>query len=122
MTTIRKINLKRKLASFTETWSPKVVGRVNDTDVKVVKLEGTFPWHLHEEEDELFLVVEGRLCLEFRDGEVWLEPGEFVIVPRGTEHRPVAPEEVHVVLVEPVGTLNTGNLRNERTVAEPEWI
>lgn len=122
MTEIRKVNLEAKLASFTETWSPRVVGRVNDTHVKVVKLEGEFPWHLHEEEDELFLVLEGRLLLQFRDGEVWLEPGEFVIVPRGTEHRPVAPEETHVVLVEPAGTLNTGNLRNERTVEEPEWI
>ncbi len=111
-----RINLAEKLAGFSEHWSPKVIGQVNDTDIKVVKLQGEFVWHHHEAEDELFLVVKGRLLMQFRDREEWVEEGELIIVPRGVEHRPVAPEEVHVMLVEPAGTLNTGNLRNERTV------
>lgn len=117
-----KINLEAKLATFTEHWSPKIVGQVNDVHVKVAKLKGEFAWHHHETEDELFLVVKGRLRLEFRDRHVWLDEGEFLVVPRGVEHRPVAEEEVHLVLIEPAGTLNTGNVRNERTVDEPEWI
>ncbi|HSJ27932.1 MAG TPA: cupin domain-containing protein [Acidimicrobiia bacterium] len=117
-----KINLAAKLATFTEHWSPKIVGQVNDVHVKVAKLKGEFAWHHHETEDELFLVVKGRLRLEFRDRHVWLDEGEFLVVPRGVEHRPVAEEEVHLVLIEPAGTLNTGNVRNARTVDEPEWI
>jgi len=117
-----RINLAAKLATFTEHWSPKIVGQVNDVHVKVAKLKGEFPWHHHETEDELFLVVKGRLRLEFRDRHVWLDEGEFLVVPHGVEHRPVAEEEVHLVLIEPAGTLNTGNVRNERTVDEPEWI
>jgi mannose-6-phosphate isomerase-like protein (cupin superfamily) len=116
------VNLARKFAAFTARWSPKVVGQVNDVLVKVAKLEGEFPWHVHEAEDELFLVVRGRLRLQFRDGERVVGEGEFLVVPRGVEHRPVADEEVHVVLIEPAGTVNTGNLRNERTVEDPEWI
>lgn len=120
---LRKVSLEEKLRSFSDLWSPKVVGRVNDVHVKLVKLQGEFPWHRHEDEDELFLVLEGRLRLEFRDREeMWLVPGEMAIVPRGTEHRPVAPEEVHLLLVEPVGTLNTGDVRDQRTVDHPEWI
>lgn len=119
---MRKVNLRDKLALFDERWSPRIVGQVNDVQVKVAKLEGTFPWHTHDEEDELFLVLEGRLTLELRDRAVVLEAGEFLVVPRGVEHRPVAEEEVHVVLIEPATTLNTGNVRNERTVAAPEWI
>ena len=95
---------------------------MNDTDVKVVRIRGEFVWHHHEAEDEMFLVVSGRLLMQFRDRDVWLGPGEFVVVPRGVEHRPVAPEEVEMMLVEPASTLNTGNLRNERTVAEIEAI
>lgn len=119
---MRKVNLRDKLALFDERWSPRIVGQVNDVQVKVAKLEGAFPWHTHDEEDELFLVLEGRLTLELRDRAVVLEAGEFLVVPRGVEHRPVAEEEVHVVLIEPATTLNTGNVRNERTVAAPEWI
>lgn len=111
-----KIDIAAKLDSFSDRWSPKVIGRVNDTEIKLAKLEGEFVWHHHEAEDELFLVVKGRLLMQFRDREEWVEEGELIIVPRGVEHRPVAPEEVHVLLVEPTGTLNTGNLRNERTV------
>lgn len=111
-----KIDVAAKFDSFSDQWSPKVIGRVNDTEVKLAKLQGEFVWHRHEAEDELFLVVKGRLLLQFRDREEWVEEGELIIVPRGVEHRPVAPEEAHVLFVEPAGTLNTGNVRNERTV------
>lgn len=117
-----KVNLREKLALFDDLWTPRIVGQVNDVLVKVAKLEGAFPWHTHEEEDELFLVLSGRLILEFRDRAVELEEGEFLVVPRGVEHRPVAAEEVHVVLIEPATTVNTGNIRNGHTVASPDWI
>jgi mannose-6-phosphate isomerase-like protein (cupin superfamily) len=111
-----KINIQAKLSQFDEHWSPRLVAQVNDTDVKLVKLEGEFVWHHHDHEDELFLVIKGRLLMQFEDREEWIEPGEFIVVPRGVEHRPVAPEEVHLMLIEPRGTLNTGNVVNERTV------
>jgi mannose-6-phosphate isomerase-like protein (cupin superfamily) len=113
---VTKINLAQRLAQIDEHWSPRRVGRVNDTDVKIVKLHGEFIWHDHEAEDEMFLVLRGRLLMQFRDREEWIEEGEMIIVPRGVEHRPVAPDEVEVMLVEPAGTVNTGNVRNERTV------
>lgn len=113
---LKKVVLTEKLAQFTESWSPKVVGEVNDTLVKLVKFENEFIWHHHEHEDELFLVLSGRLRMELRDGDVVLEPGEFVIVPHGVEHRPVAETKCSVLLLEPSTTLNTGNVRNERTV------
>lgn len=119
---MEKINLAEKLSRFSERWSPKVVARVNDSAVKLVKLQGEFVWHHHEAEDELFLVLAGRLLIQFRDREVWLDPGELIVVPRGVEHRPVAAEEVHVLLVEPSTTLNTGNVRDERTVEQPTEI
>lgn len=112
------VNLEQKLARFTETWSPRIVGRLNGQLVKVVKLSGEFVWHHHAEEDEMFLVVAGRLRIRFRDGDRTLGPGEFIIVPRGVEHMPVAEEECHVVLFEPESTLNTGEIENERTVRE----
>jgi len=114
------VNLQRKLDMFQEYWSPKIVGQVNDAHVKLVKLRGEFVWHHHPAEDELFLVLRGRLTIELRDRDLQLGPGEFVIIPRGVEHRPVAAEEVHVLLVEPAGTLNTGNLRDARTVEQPQ--
>jgi mannose-6-phosphate isomerase-like protein (cupin superfamily) len=117
-----KVNLSQKLALFSEHWQPKIVGELNGQQVKLVKIQGPFVWHHHENEDELFLVVKGRFRMEFRDRHVWLEEGEFIIVPRGVEHRPVADEEAHVLLFEPANTLNTGNLRNERTVPELESI
>ena len=117
-----KSALGRKFATFHEHWSPKVVGDVNDCAIKLVKLEGEFVWHHHEREDELFLVVKGRLRMELRDGVLELGPGELVIVPRGVEHRPVALEETHVLLVEPATTLNTGDVRNERTVERLDRI
>ncbi|PYO26647.1 MAG: cupin domain-containing protein [Gemmatimonadetes bacterium] len=119
---MRSVNLAEKFRQFNEHWSPKIVGELNDSYVKVVKVKGEFVWHHHDSEDELFLVVKGRLLLKFRDREVWVEEGEFVIVPRGVEHLPVAPEETHVVLLEPKSTLNTGNVRNERTVSELDRI
>ena len=118
---MQKVNLSEKLALFADFWSPKAVGSVNDFLVKLVKLEGEFIWHSHEVEDELFLVLEGRLRMQFRDREIPVEPGEFVIVPHGTEHRPVADDEVHVLLLEPKSTVNTGTAGGERT-REVEWI
>lgn len=119
---MRKINLEKKLASFSEHWSPRIVGELNGQHVKLAKLQGEFVWHHHADEDELFLVLQGRLALHFRDQVVDLEAGEFCIVPRGVEHKPVAAEECQVLLFEPVSTLNTGNLRNERTVESPSRL
>jgi mannose-6-phosphate isomerase-like protein (cupin superfamily) len=119
---VEKVNLAEKLACFSDHWSPKVVGELNGQHVKLVKFAGPFTWHHHETEDELFLVVKGRFRMEFRDRDVWLEEGELIVVPRGTEHRPVADEEVHVLLFEPATTLNTGNVTNERTVATLDRI
>jgi len=115
-----KVNLRAKFALFADHWRPKIVGELNGQQVKLVKFLGEFVWHKHDREDELFFVVAGRFRMEFRDRHVWLEEGEFLIVPRGVEHRPVAEEEAHVLLFEPATTLNTGNVRNERTVADLE--
>jgi mannose-6-phosphate isomerase-like protein (cupin superfamily) len=119
---MEKVNLEEKLALFSEHWSPRIVGELNGQQVKLVKFQGPFTWHHHENEDELFLVVKGRFRMELRDRFIDLEEGEFLIVPRGVEHRPVADEEVHVLLFEPASTLNTGNVENERTVKEPRRI
>jgi mannose-6-phosphate isomerase-like protein (cupin superfamily) len=116
---INVVNLADKFARFTDRWSPKIVGEVNDMHVKLAKLAGEFVWHQHDAEDELFLVVRGRLLMQLRDGNREIGPGELIIVPRGFEHCPKAlTEEVEIVLIEPKGTLNTGNVTNERTVAE----
>jgi mannose-6-phosphate isomerase-like protein (cupin superfamily) len=112
---IEKVNVAQKLKAIEDYWNPRVVGELNGQLVKLVKLKGAFVWHHHENEDEMFLVVKGRFRMEFRDEHVWLEEGEFTVVPRGVEHRPVAEEEAHVLLFEPESTLNTGNVRNERT-------
>ena len=119
---MNKVNLLEKLSLFSDHWSPKVVGELNGQHVKLVKFQGEFVWHKHDGEDELFLVVNGRFRMDFRDHQVWVEQGEFLIVPRGAEHRPVAEEEVHVLLFEPAATLNTGDLRNERTVDQLERL
>lgn len=116
------INLADKLGQFDEYWSPKIVGELNGQQVKLAKLKGAFMWHHHEQEDEFFLVLSGRLTIELRDGTVVLEAGECCIVPRGTEHRPVADEETHVLLFEPASTVNTGNLRNAFTKDELERL
>ncbi|WP_276483243.1 cupin domain-containing protein [Paraflavitalea pollutisoli] len=115
---MEKINLADKFASFTEHWNPKIAGELNGQHVKLVKFQGPFTWHHHEHEDELFLVVKGSFIMEFRDKNVVLNEGEFIIVPRGVEHRPNAPEEVEVLLFEPAGTLNTGNVDNAFTQKE----
>src|SRR5215204_5260809 len=119
---VEKVNVRDKLALFDDHWSPKVVGELNGQHVKLVKLQGEFVWHKHEHEDELFLIVKGRFRMEFRDRHVWLEEGEFLIVPPGVEHRPVADEEAHVLLFEPASTLNTGNVRDERTLDRLERL
>ena len=113
-----KTNLNEKFSQFSDHWSPKIVGELNGQQVKLVKLLGEFVWHHHDHEDELFLVVKGRFRMDYRDHAVWVEEGEFLIVPRGVEHRPVAETEAHVLLFEPASTLNTGNVQNERTVRE----
>lgn len=117
-----KVNLSEKFSRFSEHWSPKIVGELNDSYVKLVKVKGEFIWHHHENEDELFMVVKGRLQICLRDRDVWISPGEFFIVPKGVEHMPIAEEETHILLLEPKSTLNTGNVRNERTVPELQRI
>jgi mannose-6-phosphate isomerase-like protein (cupin superfamily) len=112
---MNKVNLLEKFGLFQEHWSPKIVGELNGQQVKLVKLQGEFVWHQHEAEDELFLVVKGNFDMEFRDKTVALHEGEFLVVPRGVEHKPVAKEEVWVMLFEPATTLNTGNVVNEKT-------
>jgi mannose-6-phosphate isomerase-like protein (cupin superfamily) len=119
---MEKVNIQQKLSQFHDHWNPKIVGELNGQQVKLVKFQGEFVWHHHESEDELFLVVKGRFRMDFRDRQVWLEEGELLIVPRGIEHRPVAPEEVHVLLFEPASTLNTGNVTDKLTVREPDRI
>lgn len=119
---VTKVNLAEKLSLFADHWSPKIVGEVNDCHVKLVKLKGEFVWHRHEKEDELFLVIEGRMRIRFRDAEVALSKNEFLIVPRGVEHMPVAEEEASVLLFEPKATVNTGDIVNERTVARLEIL
>jgi mannose-6-phosphate isomerase-like protein (cupin superfamily) len=117
-----KVNLAQKFSLFQEYWSPKIAGEINDSHVKLVKLKGEFVWHHHDTEDELFLVVKGRLLIKLRDRDIFLEEGEFIIIPRGVEHLPIAEEEAHVLLLEPKTTLNTGSIRNERTVSDLERI
>lgn len=119
---MQTINLKDKFSLFADHWRPRILGEVNDCHVKAVKLKGEFVWHHHDNEDELFLVTKGTLRMKFRDREAVVREGEFVIVPRGVEHLPCADEEVHLVLIEPKSTLNTGNVTNERTVAQLEHI
>jgi mannose-6-phosphate isomerase-like protein (cupin superfamily) len=119
---VEKVNVAQKLSLFGEQWSPKIVGELNGQHVKLVKFSGEFVWHHHDDEDEMFLVVNGRFRMEFRDREVWIEEGEFIVVPRGIEHRPVAEEEASVMLFEPASTLNTGNVTGEMTVAELDRI
>jgi mannose-6-phosphate isomerase-like protein (cupin superfamily) len=116
------INLKDKFSHFSDYWNPRVIGELNDCHIKAVKLKGEFVWHHHDNEDELFLVARGTLRMKFRDRETLVREGEFIIVPRGTEHCPAADEEVHLILMEPKSTLNTGNITNERTVAQLEHI
>jgi len=119
---LKKVNLAEKFALFEEYWSPRIVGEINDCHVKLAKLKGEFVWHRHDAEDELFLVTRGKFVMRLRDGEITVNSGEFVIVPRGVEHCPVAEEEAHVLLLEPKTTLNTGNVEDQQTVREPKRI
>ena len=119
---MEKVNLEHKFSLFEEPWQPRIVGELNGQHVKLVKLLGEFVWHQHEQEDELFLVVAGQLTIQFRDREVELQTGEFLVVPRGVEHRPVARALCQVLLLEPVTTVNTGSSPGERTVEQLEWI
>ncbi len=119
---IEKVRLTDKFAQFHEIWSPKIVGEVNDAHVKLVKFKGEFVWHHHEQEDELFLVISGHLIMKLRERDIHLDAGEFVIIPRGVEHLPVAEQEVQVLLLEPKTTLNTGSVINERTVVDLERL
>ena len=117
-----KVNLAEKLASFSEQWKPKIVGELNGQMVKLVRFQGEFVWHKHDHEDEMFLVVDGEFRMELRDGNIDLRAGQFLIVPRGVEHRPVAEREAQVMLFEPATTLNTGDVRNERTLERLERL
>jgi mannose-6-phosphate isomerase-like protein (cupin superfamily) len=119
---MEKITLAEKLAKFSAHWSPKIIAELNGQHVKLVKFQGPFVWHQHEHEDELFYVVRGSFTMEFRDRVVELNAGDLLVVPRGTEHRPVAAEEVEVMLFEPASTVNTGTAGGEKTVAQPDWI
>ena len=119
---MEKVNLAEKFSLFADHFKPRVAGKLNGQEVKLVKFAGSFVWHHHDSEDELFLVVKGRFRMEFRDRVVWVEEGEFLIVPHGVEHRPVAEEEVQVLLFEPATTLNTGNVRNDLTVDSLETV
>lgn len=118
---VEVIDIGQKFGLFNEYWHPRIAGELNDGYVKLVKFKGEFVWHLHENEDELFWVVKGTLVIKLRSGDVTVRPGQFVIIPKGMEHMPVAAEEVHAILLEPKTTLNTGNVESERTVAA-EWI
>lgn len=119
---MEKVNLQEKLSRFQEHWSPKIVGALNGQHVKLAKLKGEFVWHKHEKEDELFLVIKGTLTIKLEAGDVILNEGEFFIVPRGVLHKPVADEEVHILLFEPATTINTGNAPSERTVENLDVI
>jgi mannose-6-phosphate isomerase-like protein (cupin superfamily) len=119
---MEKVNLRQKLSLFTDRWRPRIVGELNGQQVKLVKFAGEFDWHHHAAEDEMFLVVEGGFTMEFRDRRIELQQGEFLIVPRGVEHRPVADQEASVMLFEPAGTRNTGEVQSPLTVDDPEWM
>jgi mannose-6-phosphate isomerase-like protein (cupin superfamily) len=119
---IEKVNLTEKFGLFNDYWSPKIIGELNDFHVKLAKIKDEFVWHRHDEEDELFLVIKGRLRMKLRDRDIVVEEGELIIIPRGVEHLPVAQEETHILLFEPKSTLNTGNIQDERTVADLDRI
>jgi mannose-6-phosphate isomerase-like protein (cupin superfamily) len=117
-----KVNLKQKFSQFSDHWNPRILAELNGQHVKAAKLQGEFVWHHHEVEDEMFLVMKGTLHVEFRDRVIVVEEGEFIVIPRGVEHRPVAPEEVEMLIFEPAETLNTGNVVNERTIRDLEHL
>jgi len=116
------INFSDKFAKFSELWSPKIIAQMNDYHFKIARIEGEFIWHDHPETDEVFIVLKGQLQIQFHDGNVVLSEGEMFVVPQGVEHKPVAEQECHILLVEPAGTMNTGDVVNERTVTDSVWI
>jgi mannose-6-phosphate isomerase-like protein (cupin superfamily) len=116
------INFEEKLAKFSEHWSPRIIAQMNDYHFKIVKVQGEFVWHDHPETDEVFMVLKGRLEIQFRDARVIVREGEMFVVPKGLEHKPAAEEECHILLVEPAGTINTGEIVNERTATNDVWI
>ena len=118
----QSINFQEKLAKFSEHWSPKIIAQMNDDHFKIVKIQGEFIWHDHPETDEVFVVLKGQLEIQFRNGSVLLNEGEMFVVPKGLEHKPVAAQECHILLVEPVGTVNTGDIVSERTATHDVWI
>ena len=117
-----KVNIEDKFSQFSDYWQPKIVGELNGQYVKLAKLKGEFVWHQHEKEDEMFMVIKGRLLIKLRDHDVILNPGEFFIIPRGVEHIPIADEEVQVMLFEPKSVINTGNIQDERTLDAIEFL
>ncbi len=119
---MNKVNLEEKFSAVAEYWQPKIIGELNGQHVKIARVKGSFAWHLHENEDELFMVIKGKLKIHLKEKTVQLNEGEFFIVPKGIEHKPSAEEEVHLMMFEPAGTLNTGNIQNEMTVPNPEKI
>jgi len=119
---IDKVNIAEKFRYFTDLWSPKIVGELNNFHVKLVKIAGEFVWHQHDVEDEMFLVIQGSLLMQMRDKDVYINEGEFIIIPHGVEHKPVAESECQIMLFEPKGTLNTGNVQDEKTVEVLEWV
>ncbi|CAI7727246.1 cupin domain-containing protein [Bacillus sp. FSL W7-1034] len=119
---ISKVNIEEKFSQINDYWNPRIGGELNDSYMKMVKMKGEFIWHHHDDEDEMFFVWKGNLVIRFRDREITLNEGEFLVIPKGVEHQPIAEEEVHLLLIEPKTTLNTGNVLNERTVSIPEQI
>ncbi|MBR0601598.1 cupin domain-containing protein [Bacillus safensis] len=119
---ISKTNVQEKFLKINDYWNPRISGELNDSYIKMVKVKGEFIWHHHDEEDEMFFVCKGKLVIRFRDNEIAVNEGEFIVIPKGIEHQPIAEEEVHLLLIEPKTTLNTGNVVNERTVSIPERI
>jgi mannose-6-phosphate isomerase-like protein (cupin superfamily) len=118
----QSVNLQEKFAKFSEHWSPKIIAQMNDYYFKIAKVQGEFIWHDHQETDEVFLVVKGQLEIQFRDGKVTLSEGEIFVVPKGVKHKPVAEQDCHILLIEPAGTINTGDVVDEKTVTKTEWI
>ncbi|MFP3716955.1 cupin domain-containing protein [Bacillus safensis] len=119
---ISKTNVQEKFLQINDYWNPRISGELNDSYIKMVKVKGEFIWHHHDDEDEMFFVCKGKLVIRFRDNEIPVNEGEFIVIPKGIEHQPIADEEVHLLLIEPKTTLNTGNVVNERTVSIPERI
>ncbi len=119
---IEKVNIAEKLSRFTDYWNPRIVGELNGQHVKLTKLSGEFVWHKHDDEDEMFLVIDGKFRIDLRDQTIYVQPGEFIIIPKGVEHKPVAEGEAHIMLFEPAGTLNTGDIKNELTKEKLERI